>query len=140
MEQFFCQSEKELSALVGILRDMLKVGSVDINYRPHKRSKSMEQLGYYYGCVLPIIRRRMAQDGNNFSIDEIDAFLKNKLFSESKFNPLSGEIERIVKMKRNSTVAEMSEYLQLVIQFCNDNLGLRVPSSEDLYNYERGKL
>ena len=98
---------------------------------PHKRSKSMEQLGYYYGCVLPIIRKRMLQDGNNFTIDEIDAFLKNKLFTESKYNPFSGEIERIVKMKRNSTVKEMSEYLELVIQFCTDNLGLRIPSSED---------
>jgi hypothetical protein len=131
MEQQFLQSEKELIALTAILRETLKEGPVDVQYRLHRRSKSMEQLGYYYGCVLPILRRRLKKDGNDFSIDQIDAFLKDKLFAEEIFSPLDGKLVRVVKMKRNATVTEMSEYLQLVIDFCQQELGLKIPGAED---------
>jgi hypothetical protein len=131
MEQLFIQNEKELIMAHAIIAELLKVGPVDLQYRPHKRSKSMEQLGYYYGCVLPLLQKRLKKDGNDFSIDRIDAFLKTRLFTETLFNPLSGEMEKIVKMKRNATVLEMSEYLQLVIDFCQTELGMKIPAAED---------
>ena len=130
-EHFFCQSEKDLSAVSGIIREMLKTGAVDIEYRPHRRSKSQEQLGYYYGCVLPIIRRRLKQDGNDFSIDDVDFFLKTRFFSDEKFNPFTGKLEKIVRLKRASNVVEMSEYITKVIQFSTEILGLHIPASED---------
>ncbi len=131
MEQLFIQSNKELIMATAMINEMLKDGPVDLQYRPHKRSKSMMQLGYYYGCVLPLLKKRLQKDGNDFSIDRIDAFLKTRLFTETLFNPLSGEMEKIVKMKRNATVSEMSEYLKLVIDFCQQDLGLKIPSAED---------
>lgn len=131
MESLYIQSEKELVTLVALIKDLLKDGAVDVDYRPHRRSKSREQLGYYYGCVLPLIRKRLKQDGNDFTVDEIDAFLKDRLFTVVKLNPLSGEMSKMVMLKRTANVKEMSDYLQKVIDFCQQELKLRIPASED---------
>lgn len=131
MEQIYVQTETQLKQAYVLLADLLKTGAIDIRYQPHRRSKSMEQLGYYYGCVLPLLKKRMEKDGNVFSLDEIDLFLKNRFFAEEAFNPISGKTERVVKMKRNANIAEMSVYLEKVVTFCREELELHIPDAKD---------
>ena len=44
--------------------------------------KSYPQLKYLYGVVYPAIQRRWAEDGNDHSIDYIDAFFKDLFLYE----------------------------------------------------------
>lgn len=130
MEQIIIQDGTQLKQAVVIFDELLKSGPVDIRYRPFKRSKSLEQLGYYYGCVLPIIKKCMKRDGSDYTIDQIDALLKSMFMCDVIFNPLTKQTEKIIRTKRNSTVAEMSEYLQKVINFCAETWHVDVPPSE----------
>jgi len=130
-KSLYIQSEKEADYLNLELKQMLKSGAVDITYRPHGRSKSLEQLGYYFGCILPHIKTFLLEQGNEFDIDEIDTMLKNKFMSVKKFNPFTASVEKIVYGKRTATIKEMSAFIENVLRYTSDSLGLYIPSSEE---------
>lgn len=82
--------------------------------------KSHPQMKYLYGVVYPAIQRRWAEDGNDHSIDYIDAFFKDMFLYEY----VDG-VKRIL-LKRNTSQLQMMNYIERVRMWSNDNLQLYI--------------
>lgn len=82
--------------------------------------KSYPQLKYLYGVVYPAIQRRWAEDGNDHSIDYIDAFFKDLFLYEY----VDG-VKKILQ-KRSISQLKMMNYIEQVRMWSNDNLGLYI--------------
>jgi len=130
MKKFTVKSNAELLEISNIISETMKKGAVEINFRLLKPSKSLEQLGYYHGVVLPLIVERMEQDGNKFTISQVDLFLKDKFLREDFFNEITQEFQSMIKSKAELKLNEMSEFISSVILFSAEMWGLEIPSAE----------
>lgn len=83
-------------------------------------SKSNPQLRYLFGVVYASIQRRWAEDGNDHSIDYIDAFFKDMFLYEY----VDGR--KVILRKRSTTQLQMMNYIEQVRMWANDNLGLYI--------------
>lgn len=84
-----------------------------------RTSKSKEQLGYYWGVVLPEI----AYDTGH-SVDELHEIFKSRYLRARKF--WRGANLTIVGSTQNLSLAEMAEFITKVIAEANE-LGIEVP-------------
>lgn len=82
--------------------------------------KSNLQLRYLFGVVYASIQRRWQEDGNDHSIEYIDAFFKDMFLYEY----VDG-IKHILS-KRNTTQLQMMNYIEKVRMWANDNLQLYI--------------
>ena len=82
--------------------------------------KSYPQLKYLYGVVYPAIQRRWSEDGNDHSVDYIDAFFKDMFLCEY----VDG-VKKILQ-KRDTTQLQMMNYIERVREWANDNLQLYI--------------
>lgn len=82
--------------------------------------KSNPQLRYLFGVVYASIQRRLQEDGNDHSIEYIDAFFKDMFLYEY----VDG-VKRILS-KRNTTQLQMMNYIEQVRMWANDNLQLYI--------------
>lgn len=82
--------------------------------------KSTPQLRYLYGVVYAAIQRRWAEDGNDHSIDYIDAYFKDMFLYEYE-----NGVKKILQ-KRNVTQLQMMNYIERVRMWAEDNLQLYI--------------
>ena len=96
--------------------------SFEIIIKKHQTSKTLEQLGYYWGVIIPYL---MDWSGN--TKDECDQILKHKLVppQEFQFDDVVYEIRpSIAKMK----VKEMSSYIdQCIIYLAGEGCAIPHP-------------
>lgn len=91
------------------------------------RSKSQNQLGYYWGVILPTLTDFINETGQcsmKVSKSDVNEILNKKFFYEEI--RVGNEIERIPKSKSGATLEQMREFIDNVIDFCI-NLGVFVP-------------
>ena len=100
-------------------------------------SKTKEQLGFYWGIVLPRIQQGMEEHGNEMSLAEINQFLNDKFFCNVKTvvwkKGLDEHIHtvRIPRSKSGATIDEMSEFIERVIRWASVDLGVYIPSPNE---------
>ena len=112
-----------LKALFLEIADLLnenKKRGLNITAVVRSPEKSYPQLKYLYGVVYPAIQRRWAEDGNDHSIDYIDAFFKDLFLYEY----VDG-VKKILQ-KRSISQLKMMNYIEQVRMWSNDNLGLYI--------------
>lgn len=96
-------------------------------------TKTREQLGYYWGVVLPRIQQAMQEDGNELSLEEINQFLNEKFFCITKTiiwkKGLDEHVHTIrrAKSKSGASIDEMSKFLDDVIRWANVDLNVFIP-------------
>lgn len=84
------------------------------------KEKSHPQLKYLFGVVYPAIQRRWQEDGNDHSIEYIDAFFKDLFLYEYK------DGRKCILMKRNTTQLQMSNYIEDVRKWASENLSIYI--------------
>lgn len=82
--------------------------------------KSNPQLRYLFGVVYSSIQRRWQEDGNDHSIEYIDAFFKDMFLYEY----VDG-VKHILA-KRDTTQLQMMNYIEQIRAWANDNLQLYI--------------
>lgn len=82
--------------------------------------KSNPQLRYLFGVVYASIQRRWMEDGNDHSIEYIDAFFKDMFLSEY----VDGK--KVILKKRSISQLKMMNYIEQIRMWANDNLQLYI--------------
>jgi hypothetical protein len=92
-----------------------------------KGKRSLQQNRYYFGCVLPEIQHELKRLGNDFDIDTIHEFLKQKFNSEKVVVEVTGELLEIGKSTTELNKEEFSEYIFQITKWASETLGLYIP-------------
>ncbi len=106
-------------------------GRVEVSIRPQARDKSLRQLRYYWGRVLPLMADETGQDVESIHADMCERFLPRRRVAYVHRG--TGEvIEReIVGRVSGSKAPEMFDFTERVRQFAAEFLGLVIPPPED---------
>lgn len=97
-------------------------------------TKTKEQLGYYWSVVIPAIQQGMREHGNELSQAQVNEILNYKFFSNIKTVSWVGkngiqyvhQLE-VKRSKSGATKDEMSTFLDQVIRWAGENLGVEIP-------------
>lgn len=91
------------------------------------RTKSKQQLGYYWAVILPTLTKHINETGvvgMKVSKSDVNEILNRKFFYQEVM--INGEMVRIPKSKSGATLEQMREFIDNVLDYCT-NLGVYVP-------------
>lgn len=100
-------------------------------------SKTTAQLGWYWGIVLPRVQQGLQEQGNELSLAEVNAFLNDKFFFTEKtvsWKTGKNEFVQVIRTPRSKSGAskdEMSAFLDKVIRWAAQDLGVFIPSPDE---------
>ena len=99
---------------------------VELNIVRQDNKKSAQQLRYFYGVVLPVLKQALEElQGESLSKEEVIMFLKDRFFYEEI--PTG---EHFIKLPMSFSKAKKSEiykFIQDVIDFGRDILNVEIP-------------
>lgn len=116
--------EGELMQMIQDIMDALKKRRFIICEVKSKASKTLEQLGYYYGVILPRVQAKFREDGNYYSLAELNDFFNDLFYYEEVV--ICGRIIKRRKSKSGASKDEMCEFLNKVILWCEEH-GIYIP-------------
>jgi hypothetical protein len=98
--------------------------------------RTLPQLAYFYGVVLPIIKERFEElEGTTFTKDEVMSILKTMyLFEEVLFE---GEFKKIPMSLAKAKKSEVLKFIQDVIEFGRNILDVEIPEPTKEVKYDR---
>jgi len=103
---------------------------VIVTVKRNSEPKSNEQLKYYFGVVVPYCMLGLNALGWRFDQKKTDQFLRKKFFVDEESNTETGEIESFPGELSKATILELSEYIEEIIQFAEEDLGVKIPQPE----------
>lgn len=95
------------------------------------RSKSQNQLAYYWGVILPALTDFFNETGQcsmKISKSDVNEIMNRKFFYQEVL--VDGEMVRIPKSKSGATMEQMHKFIDNVMDFCT-NLGIFIPPPTD---------
>lgn len=92
-----------------------------------KGKRSLQQNKYYWGCVLPEIQHELKRLGNDFDIETIHEFLKQKFNSEKVVVEATGELIEMGKKTSQLNKEEFGIYLDRIILWAAQTLEITIP-------------
>jgi hypothetical protein len=100
--------------------------NVEINIIRVDSKRTLPQLAYFYGMVLPIIKERFEElEGTTFTKDETMSILKTMyLYEEVLFE---GEFKKIPMSLAKAKKSEVLKFIQDVIEFGRNILDVTIP-------------
>lgn len=137
MKKYEIAVQRELNVLYQDVLDAIRKGKAVRVEVKSLSSKTKEQLGYYWGLMLPRIQQGMKEHGNELSLDEINKFLNDRFFSVTKTviikrgNDEDAYTIREPRSKSGASVDEMSEFIERVIRWASVDLGVYIPSPNE---------
>ena len=124
MKRFDIANQKELAPLCRAIIDALNKGRFVICDVKSKSSKSLEQLGYYHGVILPRVQAKFKEDGNTYSLAQLNDFFNDLFFYKEE--TIAGRIIKIARSKSGATKDEMAEFINKVLIWCGEQ-GIEIP-------------
>ena len=123
-KRFDIANESELMPMMREIMGALAKGRFVVCEVKTKSSKSMEQLGYYHGVILPRVQKKFREDGNIYSLAQLNDFFNDLFYFEEQV--ICGRIVKKVKSKSGATKEEMTEFIDNVIRWCGEQ-GISIP-------------
>ena len=88
--------------------------------------KSVQQLRYFYGVILPVIKQALEElQGETLTKEEVIMFLKDKFFYEEV--ELGGHFVKMPISFAKATKEDVHKFISNVLVFANDILGAHIP-------------
>jgi hypothetical protein len=107
--------------------------TVKVTYNEEKSEKTLQQLGYYYAVIIPVVIEALLEKGND-SIAESQLFgypvplRPNKLYVDIMLKQIYGLSTAAFDVSKTTmTIDEMSDFLDFTIKWIAENLGRSVP-------------
>jgi len=107
---------------ISMIKGLASEKEVDYEMKlaPYKKSKSLEQLGYFFAVIIPAVK-----DWQGLTDLEADVFLKDNCISP-EYKEIMGKVYEIRKSISKMRSKEMSQYIDDTISFLGIN-GVYVP-------------
>lgn len=99
---------------------------VEVNITRVDEKRTLPQLAYFYGFVLPVIKSRFEElEGTTFSKEEVMTILKSKfLYEEIMFE---GEFKKFPMSLAKAKKSEILKFISDVINFAREILEVDIP-------------
>jgi hypothetical protein len=108
--------------------DLRQFADCDIVLTIKKKGKrSNPQNSFYWGVCIPEIRRRLKELGNDFDAETVHEYLKGRFNCEKVEIEATGELLEIGQTTTKLTKGEFAEYLDKIIRFASESLGITIP-------------
>jgi hypothetical protein len=102
---------------------------VELNIVKIDGKKSLQQLRYFYGVMLPVIKQALEDlQGESLTKEEVIMFLKSKYFYEEV--AMGGEFVKLPMSFSKATKEDVSKFINNVLQFANEVLGAHIPETD----------
>jgi hypothetical protein len=102
---------------------------VELNIVKIDGKKSLQQLRYFYGVMLPVIKQALEDlQGESLTKEEVIMFLKSKYFYEEV--AMGGEFVKLPMSFSKATKEDVSKFIHNVLQFANEVLGAHIPEPD----------
>ena len=99
---------------------------VELNIVRVDNKKSLQQLRYFYGVVLPVIKQSLEDlQGESLTKEEVVMFLKDKFFFEEV--PTGEHFVKLPMLFSKAKKTEISKFIQDLIDFGRDILNVEIP-------------
>ena len=138
MKEYHIAVKRELTPLYMDLKKALEKGrAVNVKVTT-AATKTKDQLGYYWGVMLPKVQEGLKEFGNEMSLAEVNAFLNDKFFSNSMTVIIKRGLNeyyytiRTPRSKSGATIDEMSEFIENVIRWASVDLGVSIPTPNEI--------
>lgn len=96
-----------------------------------EQDKTLPQLGYYWGIVLPEITTGINELGAQWTEDQTHTYLKSELgFNDVYYDPITGEEKYNVRSLSDYSIDEMSMYIDSCITWAKDFLAVSVSPAD----------
>lgn len=103
---------------------------VVLSLKVKRKYRSTNQNGYYWGCVVPMVRDAMNSYGNEFDSDTAHEFLK-KEFNTKEVEVHEGHFVKVPVSTSDLDTAEFSAYIELIRRFAAEVLGIYIPNPNE---------
>ena len=127
MKKYIVTDNSQLrQAFQEIHLEMLKAKTITLQVTS-LRGKSREQLGYYWGVVLPTITDYLNEQGlasARLTESDVNELMNRKFFYKEVV--IDNEMQRIARSKSSATVEEMKIFIEDVINWAT-NIGIFIP-------------
>jgi len=100
---------------------------VEITIRKKRRTRSLEQNAYYWGVVVPMIRKGLNDAGWKFGLEQSHELMKAKFLQIEIVNEDTGEIIKSIGTTTNISTSEMMDYIASVQQWAAEFLSITIP-------------
>ncbi|WP_099368107.1 hypothetical protein [Sphingobacterium sp. 1.A.4] len=106
---------------------------VEIKISRKKKTRSLNQNSYYWGCVIPIVKQGLIDNGFDRSIinstSVVHEFLKSMFCPKVEVvNEETGEILTLPPTTTNVSTVQMMEYFADIQQWASEKLQLIIPN------------
>ena len=106
--------------------------------KPESRKKTSKQMGYYRAEVQNKALYGFRQAGyEEYDLDDAHYILRKKFYYKLTYDPDTGEYDRRPLSLENANSKEMSNFLKLAIPFIENDLGVKVLTSEEYKRHKR---
>ena len=119
------------------IRDALQTGPLRVEWKPHKKSRSLSQNSLYWFWLTTIRDHVRDTIGQTYTTDEIHELFKDMFLPKVSFKFRDRLIIR-PKSTRELNVQQFTDYLNDIEMYCADRLHLILPHPDE-YGEAMGK-
>lgn len=103
---------------------------VDVSVKVVTATRSNQQNRYYFGCIVPIICEAFKDLGHRINREECHEFLKSKCNPVDVITPDGEFLGSLPGSTKELSTAEFSEYVDRVVRWSSEVLGVTIPEAE----------
>lgn len=139
MKEYHIAVQREITPLYMDILKAIKAGrAVNVKITT-AATKTQEQLGYWWGVILPKVKEGLEAQGNEMkNLAEVNAFLNQMFFCNSKTVVVKRGLNeyyytiRTPRSKSGATIDEMSDLIDKVLRFASNDLGVYIPAPNEI--------
>lgn len=105
----------------------LRDGDYIMEIKEKKKKRSNSQNSYLWAVVNQMVCRRLIELGHDVDLEETHDFLKASFNYKEVVNENTGEVFKIPKGTSGLSTEEFSEYIERVVRFGAEILGIIIP-------------
>lgn len=111
--------------------------AIDGHYRVEikrvRRKRTLEQNGWIFGCIYPMLLTALNDAGWEFtSVEQVHEYFKNMLWKQRMVNKHTGEIVEIPYSTTEMDTVQFSTYCEKLRDYGSEYLGIEIPEPQKL--------
>ena len=103
-------------------------GTYKIDVKMVRRRRTIDQNGWLWGCIYPLLRQALNAQGWEFVTDEqVHKFFKAQIANDKVINKHTGEIIEIPRSTKEMDTVTFSTYCDQLREYGRQFLGVEIP-------------
>lgn len=104
---------------------------ITITIQRKKKTRSNQQNAYYWGAVLPIVKRAMRDAGHTLTQEDCHLMLRAKFLTKALPLGDDGEFIDHIRSTTELSTVDFLEYIEDIRMWCAEYLGVDIPEPNE---------